>query len=259
MFLIKNLDLIFDYELYYSTCYLRVNPSIDWTDNRLYWIFDWNKVLNDIEKAETNLPKTLIDPKRYEIRADFEDLLILKELERDATTSFKELSKKLGLPYHEIRYHYYRHIVEKEILEDFEIYVKRFDFNESLALFLITEFTNLTNLAKFANIIRELPIGEVMGKVIGQNKLLSYIYLPYSEMKNLLTMMNILAETGYIKRYKYYMQFLHEKAYRQSIPYKLFDAKDRKWIYKHDLYMQMLHEDYMRIKRLIQDSKSRFN
>ena len=59
------------------------------------------------------LPYTLKNPESFTLKADKTDLLILKEMEKDATITLAEIARKLGTTLQNIRYHYDRHTLSQ--------------------------------------------------------------------------------------------------------------------------------------------------
>jgi len=247
---IKSLDVAWNYKVYWSTCFHRVNTTTTWFDlSNEKWDFRWEELLSDIEEAGTDLPFTLKDPSDFPILCDETDLFILKEMEKDATVSFAEIAKKLGTTTQNVCYHYKQHIIKNSLIEDFQIFFMRFDPKVSITPVFIIEFPKYEYLAKTANALRDKPFVEILGKILSKNILLLIAYLPIYEFFNMLNTFNKLAELGYIRRYKYYLRYLAEKGMRETIPYKNF--KDGRWIYNHDLYVSRLHEKFKEISEKV--------
>lgn len=238
-----RLDVFSDYELLESTCYHRVNPSTTWYDiSSGRWMFDWGKLVEDVEKADTELPITLRDPLGFPILADALDILILKELEKDPTVSFKELGRKFDTSAQNIKYHYDKHIIRNFLLEDYTIYLKKYDPRISLKPYFIIDFPNGNTLAKVANAFMNKPFSEVLGKILREDKIILFSHIPVTEFPNMINTMDRLAEFGYIKKYRYYISLPSEKGLRETIPYKLFEHGH--WAYSHNKHINRLYKIY---------------
>lgn len=75
------------------------------------WDFDWSTTLKTSDEAGyTPSSRT---------KYDYLDLLILKELQIDATRSFMEISEKLNVNYKVLAWHYKTHIVEKKMISGY--------------------------------------------------------------------------------------------------------------------------------------------
>ena len=246
----KKLDLIYNYNIYYSTCLYGVKPSTKWYDlksNR--WEFEWDTLKDSIENADTELPFNLKDPDGYPILADYMDIVILKELELDPTITYNELAEKLNTTPQNIYYHYHKHILKNNLIEGFEISFRKFNPNRSLVIYFITRFPSYDYFAKTANVFRELPIIHSMGKIIGSNGLFYVVYLPVEEVPRLFDTMNELVELGFIKDYEYRYAHYKDYAARQTLAYKKF--KNGEWEFSFEEYMDELYQHYEEALRKI--------
>ena len=245
-----KLDIIKDYDLYHSTCFHRVNPNLTWYDaTQRGWIFEWDDIIESMEYAPTTLPKTLKDPDKFVNYADKIDIEILWRLELDATKSFSDLAKELNTTPQNIRYHYNEHIMKKFLIEGFEVYIKKYMDNNIVNVYTIIDFSNRNAMARLANIFRNRPFTEVLGKILTKNSLLVNISIPMSELINYLKTLNTLMKLGYIRNYKYYTKMQGLKYMRQTIPFKFF--KDGTWIYDHEGMVRDLHEKLNRERKTL--------
>jgi DNA-binding Lrp family transcriptional regulator len=246
----KDLDIISNYELYWSTCFHWVNPSTNWFDLKdSIWRFNWDGLLRDFDDAGTSLPLTLKDPDGFPILCDETDLFILKELEKDATIPLKDIADKMGTSTQNLFYHYKHHIMKNYLIEDFQVAFVRFDPKMSVMPIFLIDFARSDYLAKMANALRDKPFVDILGKILSRNILLMIAYLPINEFFNMLDTFNKLAEVGIVRRYRYYLQSFMEKGRRDVIPYQLF--KEKRWIYDHEKYLARLHEKLKEVNKKI--------
>ncbi len=245
-----NLGIIERYDLKWSTCFHRVNTTTKWFDlDRCLWKFDWNALMEEMEKADTALPVTLKDPAKWIIKADKVDVYILKELEKDATVPLTEISKKLGMTVQNLHYHYKHHIIPNFLIEGFEIAFLKFGVKDSLVPYMDIKFRNYSAMAKFANAIRDKPFVEVLGKILGTNALFLNAYLPTHEFFNFIGFLNRLIETGWIKSYKCWLSHISLPGKRQTIPYKNFAGNY--WIYDHEKYINDIYRLKEKVDKVI--------
>ena len=243
-----KLDIVYDYDLYHSTCFHRVNPNTEWYDvAKNGWVFDWQQLIQDIELADHKLPITLRDPDRFENLADEMDIQILRKLEVDATIPFSQLAKELKTTPQNIRYHFNEHIIKRFLIEGYEIFIKKYTTNSTALIYTVVQFTNHRNMGKFANVFRVRPYTEVMGKILKKDALMVNLNIPMSELVNYISTLNELVKLGYIRNYKYYITPPGLKRLRQTIPYKFFINGD--WVYDHDEMMSDLHSKFEEITR----------
>lgn len=233
----KEIGIAKNTEVYWSTCFQYIPLNLKYFDHEAnVWIFDWDRWLKEVEEVKANLPYTLLDPKDFPLKADYIDLFILKELEKDATTTFKDIADKLGVSPQLVRYHYYNHVIREGLLESFEIGVFHFG-SDAEFLFFIFSFEEWEKLAKFASLLMDKPFVRTLGKILGQNKLYGYLYLPRNEFRKFLDALSKLIKRGFLKTYQYAIQDLNNSL-RATIPYECF--KDGRWLYKHEEYLQNL-------------------
>jgi len=239
---IKKLGVAQNVELYWSTCFHTVNRTTNWFDAMSErWVFPWDKWIEEIPAEEQDLPYTLVDPDDFPIKADETDLFILKELEINAMIDLKDIAKKLGTSLQNVHYHYKMHILKKGMIETFQIGILPFDRSLSDLFFFVFKFDNHEKLAKFALSLLDKPFVGIVGKILGENALISQVYLPRPEFRNFVESLSKLARAGYLQSYDYVIQDLNPRKWsRQTIPYEFF--KNESWLYDHDKHIQNLKE-----------------
>ena len=247
-----ELDILRDYKVYHSTCFHRVNASESWYDfKNNEWNFSWENIIHDVERADTLLPITLKDPKGFPILADEIDIKILKSLELDATVTYTELAKNLNTTPQNIRYHFKQHIEKNFLIEGYEILFLRFQLDKSMLIYFILDFPNYTSMAKVANVFRNRPFTEVLGKILGRHSMLMAAYILMKEFINLINTLNNMVSLGYLKNFEYYMTPATEMMKRQTIPYRRF--KDDHWEYPHQEMINVLHKRFNRINKILKN------
>jgi len=235
---IKRLGTAKNVEVFWSTCFHSVNSRSMWFDKQLgYWNFQWDKWIEDIKNEPTKLPYTLMDPEDFPIVGDEIDILMLKELEKDATIKTARLAKVLGISPQLALYHFHEHLIRKGLIESFQVTAFHFGRETSDFYFFIFNFDNYEKLAEFASSLLDKPFMRTLGKILGKNALYGYIYLPRSEFRNFLKALSKLVKTGFLDSYRYVIQDL-ENSSRQTISYEYF--KNGSWIYDHKKHMENL-------------------
>lgn len=243
---LQELNIARNVRVFWSTCFQTVQSRRTWFNHDSKdWIFQWHEWLKEIPEESTNLPKTLVDPEDFPTMGDEIDLFILKELEKDATRELTKIAQMLGASQQLIGYHYNRHLISRGLIESYVVTFKQFDMKASDMFFFVLQFDGNDKLAKFANSLMDKPFVLGMGKVLGQESLIVYFYLPRREFRKLIEALSKLARSGFLQSYDYVIQDL-EKASRETIPYQCF--KDGKWIYDHDKYMGNLENLVRKVK-----------
>jgi len=236
----RKLGVAQNVDLFWSTCFHTVNRTTNWYDSGSeQWVFQWDKWIEEVQTEKKDLPYTLMDPDDFPIKADETDLFILKEMEQNATTDLIDIAKKLGTTLQNVHQHYKMHVVGKGLLEAFQIAIMPFDRTISDAFFFIFKFESYEKLARFARSLLDKPFVYIVGKILGENAIISQVYLPRPEFRSFVDSLSTLARAGYLQTYDYVIQdFRPRKWSRETIPYQLF--KDGSWIYDHDGYLKSL-------------------
>jgi DNA-binding Lrp family transcriptional regulator len=236
---LERLGIAKNSRIYWSTCFHYVPINSQYFDQSTEtWILDWDGWLKEIENAKPELPYTLMDPKDFPMMADEIDLFILKELEKDATVTFRMLANKLNISSQLVRYHYYNHVIDKGLLESFEITVFYFGKDSEFYLFIFS-FDDWEKLAKFASSLLNKPFVRTLGKILGKNELYVYFYLPKQEFRKLRDALSKLIRRNFLKSYEYVIQDL-SSSLRATIPFECF--KNGKWVYDHNKYLEQLQK-----------------
>ena len=235
---LKKLDFVCDVKFFWSTCFQNVNTTSIWFDKeREEWVFPWGSWVKEVLNKKGELPYTLKDPSAYLQMADWIDIMILKELEKDYTIKLKDIARKLGISLQRLKYHFENHVIKMKMLEGHQIVAKHYEGLSPDTYYFRFVFKNHENFIKFACSLLDKPFVRVMGKVYGKNQLFVQVYLPRRELKNFTEALSKLIKAGFLETYEYVIQDL-TKTERQTISYEFF--KDNNWIYDHKKYMKKL-------------------
>lgn len=203
-------------------------------EDKRSWVFSWGEWIEEIKEAKTlHMPKLAFSTGKV----DKIDVLILKELEKDARISFKKLSGKIGVSPQLVCYHYHNHVVRGGLLKNFEVAFLHFG-DCSDFFFFIFSFDDLKKLETFCFSLMDKPFVKAFGKIADSNQLYGYFYLPRSEFRGFLAVLSKLVKSGFLKRYEYVIQDLTNSS-RATIPFQCF--VDGVWVYDHERYMNILH------------------
>lgn len=235
---LKTEQIAESYEFFWSTCFHTVNPRTNWFESQTSrWVFLWDEWMAKLENQPTELPYSLKDPAGFPQKADYFDIFILKELEIDATQSLRSIASKLGISLQRAKYHYDNHVVNRRLLESFQVISYPYDVEKSDFFLFILEFPSIENMAKFAVSLFDKPFVRSVGKIHGENGLFVQFYLPRIEFRRFVDSLSALASSGFLESYRYLIQDVRQIS-RQTIPYKLFE--DGKWKYNQEKYLEEL-------------------
>jgi len=217
-----------------------------WFDKQLgYWSLQWDNWIEEIKNEQTELPYTLIEPKDFPILGDDIDVLMLKELEKDATIKIAKLAEMFKISPQLARYHFHEHLIGKGLIESYEVTAFHFGRETSDFCFFIFSFDSYEKLAKFVSSLLDKPFAKTLGKIFGKNALYGYIYLPRSEFGNFLKALSKLIKTGFLESYRYVIQDF-ENTSRQTISYEYF--KNGSWTYDHKEHMESLRNMVRKVR-----------
>ena len=228
------------YIFFHTTNLTDVAPNFDWFDfQSKSWNFQWKRWIDEVQNASEKLPRKLMDPKTYSIRADKTDILILKELEKDGTIKFTKLAEVANITPQGVRYRYHKHIVGRSLLADYEVSRLPYPLPTSDMCSFIIDFENEEKLAKFVNSLQNKPFLITYGKAIGQHSLVAHIYTPKTEFSKFIDSMNRLAEKKLTESFLYVT--LDVASFRrQTISYEFF--KENKWTLNYEKKLERLKE-----------------
>jgi len=224
----------------HTTNFIEVAPSFDWFDfQSKSWNFQWKRWIDEVQSASEKLPQKLMEPKTYSIRVDESDILIMKELEKDGAIKFTKLAEVVNITPQGVRYRYYKHIVGRSLLNDYEVATLPYPLPTSDMCCFIIDFENEEKLAKFANSLQNKPFTLNYGKTIRQLSLVVHTYTPKTEFSKLIDSMNRLTEKKLTRSFLYVT--LDVASFRrQTISYEFF--KENKWTYDYDKKLERLTE-----------------
>ena len=236
----EKLGIASNIQIYWSTCFQGGRITSTWFDNQTEnWIFSWKGWIREVQTQKTDLPYTLIEPKSYSICADEIDIQMLMRLEQDATKSIKKIAETIGITRQRAHYHYKKHLLERNLIEGYEIFVMRYGDNPSVMAYFVIFFHNYETFAKFTRSLLDKFFVLTMGKVLGENALIVEVFLPLSEFRNFIDTLSTMAKMRLVKSYKYAIQDLRVRC-RQTFSGEFFQGNS--WIYDHKTHMEMLRQ-----------------
>lgn len=235
-----KLGVLNHYLLFWITNPCEVPPNFLWFDfEERRWDFQWQRWIEEILSGSNKLPENLRDPEMYPVTVDKTDLLILKELEKNAMVEFTKLGDITNLTPEGARYRYHKHILKQDLISDYSIAIFPYPPQISDMHIFMIEFRDGRALAKFANSLWDKPFIISYAKVIGENSMIAHTYTPKTEFPNLMESLNQLAVHKLVKSFFHvtlnFTSFKHE-----TVSYKHF--KDGTWIYDHERNLQRLRE-----------------
>jgi len=234
----KQLGAISNYLLIWTTNVFEITPNFEWFDfKHKAWIFAWQKWVDEILNSSQELQEFLSDPESYRIEADYTDLLILKELEKNGLDDFTQLSKVAKITPQGVRHRFQQHVIKRNLIAQYELAIFPYPLQVSDLCAFVFDFADESAMAKFANSLVDKHFALSLAKVIGRNSLVVHFYVPKVEFSNLVESLNRLAVRGIIEGF-FYVSLDVASFKRQTISYEFF--RDGMWKYEANKAIQQL-------------------
>lgn len=238
---LTNLGVARSVDVYWSTCFQGGRITHDGFDDGLKkWVFSWDDWVTEVQgEQKTDLPYTLVEADSYFNYADEIDIRMLEKLEEDATRSLTEIARDLGISRQLARFHYKEHLVGKNLVEGYEVFVMRYGSAPSVMVYFTIAFPSHETFAKFARSLLDKFFVLTMGKNLREHRLIVEVFLPPEEFRNFIGVLSRMVKLNLVKGYKYAIQDLGIRC-RQTISPPLFDGES--WVYDHGNQMETLRQ-----------------
>jgi len=199
------------------------------------WRFDW-KAWSKVSDASTELEhkrQAQVEASRF----DKKDLIILKEMVKDAKTTLASLTKLLAMTLPAAKYRFDR-LSANGFIEDYVIGMLPYAPDISTLCEVRLDFFKENLLAKVEKLFSRLPFVLSYSRILGLNSIAARIYIPARETINLLTFLSSMVKEGVLSTY-YYMQLEPLTIQAQTFAYKDYDDKSG-WRYDNRTYLETL-------------------
>ena len=217
---LSEVDLVSQSKIIHTGEYIPNFPDFEYYDpKRNQWTFPWGRWLASFKKKPS---KTIEDPGDYTLLADRKDLLIVKELEKNARTSFADLSPILGISLQGVKYHYDKKLVTTGIVKHFGFDVSPYPEEVSAYHEVLLQFANKRDMNRFYSLVSELFFVVGVAKVLNQDALFVRTYMLQSQISNMFAFFSQLAREGILESYSSLRQDFRGRE-TQTVSYELFD------------------------------------
>jgi DNA-binding Lrp family transcriptional regulator len=184
------------------------------------WTLPWGKWLSQLRKIAPS--KEELDPRDYPTLADKRDLIIVKELEKNARKSFADIAAVLGISLQAVKQRYDNKLVRNGIVKNYAFEVYAYPVEVSAYHEIMLEFASELALRRFIAIRSKLFFLLGSSKVINQNILMIRTCILESQVVNLFKFFSEMGKARMLKSYSAVrMSFVNRET--QSISYELFD------------------------------------
>jgi len=207
-------------------------PNFDYYDfDKKTWDFDWKRWLGLFKHRDKPPPRA---SKSAESNFDKRDLIILKELTKDARTTLVTLAKMLSISLPAAKYRF-EGLVEKGLIEDYVINVLPFAYDVSDLSEVRLDFKDESSMRTGENALAELPFVLTISPVRGLNSLSVRTYIPRVELNNLMNFLSLLVKENILTSYSY-LQLDPMTLAASTIGYKAY-SDETGWFYDNRKFL----------------------
>lgn len=204
---------------------------------RKRWEVPWDRLtIRDVELED----KEIID---FAV-TDYIDLLIVKELQKDAFQKLLNIAHSIGLDRSVISYHYKWHVIRNRLISGYIAkWFPRFPSNyDKSVVKLILEWYDFSNNAfrKIHNLIHTLPYTYSELLTMDRKMYVVHMFLPPYDLNNCLSFL-FKYKTVYAECDWYFIDDSSSLSF--SLPYELFDREINRWIFSTDLVVKNLRSE----------------
>jgi DNA-binding Lrp family transcriptional regulator len=163
------------------------------------WSFQWTDWVAAIKKLTPD--KEINDPSSYQMLFDKKDLLVIKELERNARRSLADMAPLLEMSLPAVKYRFDKRLRQSGVIQHVGFDVKAFPVEISAFHEVMLEFPTREDMNRFYSYLNELFFVDGVVKVLHRNALLVRTYIPETQLMNMFTFFSELANEGIITSY----------------------------------------------------------
>ena len=200
------------------------------------WTFDWPKWLQELAAKPLHTQR-----KETQLGGGFDkkDLIILKELVKDGRTKLTRLAQLLDMTVPAVKYRF-DNLARSGFIREYVIDMLPFAPEISDLYEMVLDFKTREGLGHGERVLSALPIVRTLSRVEGSHSLAVRMYLPRTEMNNLLTMLSALSRTGVLAGFTYVM--LDPMTIRtQTFSYEFYED-NAGWQYDNLGYFEQLRK-----------------
>ena len=201
------------------------------------WKFDWPGWLKDLT-GQAGSRQSKAQP--HSARSfDKKDLVILKELEKDARTKLSEMGKLLELTLPAVKYRF-DDLLQRGFIHEYIIGVLPYAPQISDLYEVRLDFTSEKVLSSKKEVIASLPFLMMYSLLKNSNSMSARMYLPRSEMSNLQTLLSALVRERVLSSFSYIL--LDPNAIQaQTFHFEEYDDRSG-WHYDNRQYLDSLQD-----------------
>ena len=200
------------------------------------WDFDWSSPLKISDEA-ASLPSG-------QVKFDYVDLLILKELQIDATRSFVEIAAKLKMNYKMLDWHYKTHVLQRGLVSGYYLRWMGTNYSSELerALHRKHRYQHISLLARGLLSAERMELMTKLhgvpflwSEMVGKSDYYAEFYFPTEHIAEALQFLT--QSVSKIKERFSVMMMDQAEALSFTISYQLFDKENKKWTFNEPMLL----------------------
>jgi DNA-binding Lrp family transcriptional regulator len=189
------------------------------------WKFDWEEWFASLTWSSDFV--AFNDPPDYTLAVDKKDIMIIKELEKDARKNFTDIAKVADITAQTVKSRY-ENLVAMGIANHFHMRIFPYPIEVGAYHQVMLEFNSKEELDKFVSIVPKLFFVVSIAKVLRQNSLILQTQILDSQLQKMFSFFSHMARAGLLQSYSAVrMNFMDRKT--QTVSYELFDD-EKGWI-----------------------------
>ena len=211
-------------------------PNFEYYDSKKKaWKFEWKAWLKFApdEKHSEQTNEIMVE----KVSFDKNDLLILKELEKNARRKLSEFAQMIGVTLPAAKYRF-DNIVKKGLVQDYVIDILPYAPEVSELYEIRLDYPDENHLAAREKWLQRLPFVLNYSRIRGANSVTARMYMPRGEVNNLITLLSSWVREGVLDRFSY-MALDPMTIEAQTFSYEQFDDKNG-WHYDNREYLNAL-------------------
>ena len=191
--------LVSDYRILWLGEFTSTIPNFEYFEaKKKAWKFNWASWLKTFVDQAPSPKIEQVEPPKTSF--DKNDLLILKELNKDARTKLSEFAKLIGITLPAAKYRY-DNLVRKGLVKDWVVNILPYPPETSDLIELRLDFRDESLLVANERILPRLPFILDWSRVRASNSITTRAFLQRSEVNNLITLLSALVRRNILERF----------------------------------------------------------
>ena len=195
-------EIVKNYKIYWLGETFFPLPNFDYFNAKeKAWKFRWKDWLDLLTNGRAK-PETSRQPAAQHVAFDERDLIILKELYKDARKTLADMSKILSLTLPATKYRFDK-LAYRGLIKEYVIELLPFAPQISKLADVRLDFKSENSLRAAENQLSTMPFIQYHSQISGLNSMMVRLYLPNIEVSNLLAFLSLLVSKGVLTNYSY--------------------------------------------------------